>query len=82
MITLFKEKTKNLLGDHDYEEKIRHMNFKKRIEWFIDNKHVLSQNDKWEAFHDICFDYDVDKQKLLNTINALIRKNGKSVWLP
>ena len=82
MFTLFKEKekSKNLLEDHDYEEKIRHMNFKKRIEWFVDNKHLLGQNDKWEAFYDICDDYDVADKTLLNTINALIRKKGKSVW--
>lgn len=81
MSTLFreKEKTKTLLEDHDYEEKIRHMNFKKRIEWFVDNKHLMGQNDKWEAFYDICSDYDVDSNKLLNTINGLIRKLGKSV---
>lgn len=82
MFTLFKEKekSKNLLEDHDYEQKVRHMNFKKRIEWFVDNKHLMLQSDKWEAFYDICFDYGVDEGKLLNTINALIRKKGKSVW--
>lgn len=81
MFSLFKEKekTKTLLEEHDYEEKIRGMNFKKRIEWFVDNKHLMSQNDKWEAFYDICEDYDVGHTKLLNTVNALIRKKGKSI---
>lgn len=72
---------KNLLEEHDYQEKVRHMKFKTRIEWFIDNKFKMSQNEKWDAFYDIAEDYAIDINKLLNTINKRIREKGKSLYM-
>lgn len=71
---------KTLLEEHDYEEKVRHMNFKTRVEWFIDNKYSMRSVEKWQAFYDIADDYDVDSDRLLKTINKRIREKGNSVW--
>lgn len=80
MTEVLEKQRKNLLEDFDYEEKIRVLNLNKRIEWFIDNKPLMSQNEKWDAFNDIIEDYDVDSEVLLKRINNVIRKKGLSVW--
>lgn len=80
MTETIEKNKKNLLEELDYEEKVRVLNLNKRIEWFVDNKKQMSQNEKWEAFQDICEDYDllIDFQvdNLIKRINNLIRKKG------
>lgn len=71
---------KSLLEDIDYEQKVRVLNLNKRVEWFIDNKKHMSQNEKWDAFYDIIEDFEVDRNILMSRINNLIRKKGLSVW--
>lgn len=80
MTQVLEKKTKSLLEEIDYEEKIRVLNLNKRIEWFVDNKKSMGQSDKWEAFYDIQEDYDIDVDVLKKRINNVIRKNGLSVW--
>ena len=80
MTQVLEKQTKSLLEDIDYEEKIRVLNLNKRIEWFVDNKKTMGQSEKWEAFYDICEDYDIDEDALKKRINNLIRKKGLSVW--
>jgi hypothetical protein len=80
MTEVLEKQRKSLLEDIDYEEKIRILNLNKRIEWFVDNKPIMSQNEKWDAFYDIVEDYEVDKEVLLKRINNVIRKKGLSVW--
>jgi hypothetical protein len=80
MTKVLEKQRKSLLEDIDYEEKIRILNLNKRIEWFVDNKHIMSQNEKWDAFYDIVEDYDIDKDVLIKRINNVIRKKGLSVW--
>lgn len=80
MTEVLEKQRKSLLEDIDYEEKIRILNLNKRIEWFVDNKPIMSQNEKWDAFYDIVEDYDVNKDVLLKRINNVIRKKGLSVW--
>jgi len=80
MTKVLEKQRKSLLEDIDYEEKIRILNLNKRIEWFVDNKHIMSQNEKWDAFYDIVEDYDIDKDVLIKRINNVIRKRGLSVW--
>jgi hypothetical protein len=80
MTEVLEKLRKSLLEDIDYEEKIRVLNLNKRIEWFVDNKPIMSQNEKWDAFYDIVEDYDVNKDVLLKRINNVIRKKGLSVW--
>lgn len=72
---LVKETKKNLLEAHDYDEKIRHLTLRKRMQWFIDNKPNMSQNEKWDAFNDMYQDHDVDYSTLIKRVNALIRSN-------
>jgi hypothetical protein len=79
MTEVLEKLRKSLLEDIDYEEKIRILNLNKRIEWFVDNKHIMSQNEKWDAFYDIVEDYDIDKDVLIKRINNVIRKRGLSV---
>ncbi len=80
MIKVLEKQTKSLLGEIDYEEKIRVLNLNKRIEWFVENKRSMGQSDKWEAFYDIQEDYDIGVDVLKGRINNLIRKKGLSVW--
>lgn len=81
MTEVLERKRKNLLEAHDYEEKVRVLNLSKRIEWFVENKKFMSQNEKWSAFFDIVEDYDIlDEDVLKKRINNLIRKKGLSVW--
>lgn len=80
MTEVIEKRKKSLLEEHDYEEKIRYLNLKKRIEWFIDNKKQMSQNEKWDAFNDIVEDFEVDRSVLMDRVNNLIRKKGLSVW--
>jgi hypothetical protein len=80
MTKVLEKQRKSLLEDIDYEEKIRILNLNKRIEWFVDNKPIMSQNEKWDAFYDIIEDYDIDKDVLIKRINNVIRKKGLSVW--
>jgi hypothetical protein len=80
MTKVLEKQRKSLLEDIDYEEKIRILNLNKRIEWFVDNKPIMSQNEKWDAFYDIVEDYDIDKDVLIKRINNVIRKKGLSVW--
>jgi membrane carboxypeptidase/penicillin-binding protein PbpC len=77
---VLEKKRKSLLEDHDYEEKVRVLNLNKRIEWFVDNKPLMSQNEKWYAFYDIHEDYEIDVEVLKKHINNVIRKKGLSVW--
>jgi hypothetical protein len=79
MTKVLEKQRKSLLEDIDYEEKIRILNLNKRIEWFVDNKPIMSQNEKWDAFYDIVEDYDIDKDVLIKRINNVIRKRGLSV---
>ena len=75
----YKQK-KSLLEDHDYEEKVRVLNLNKRFAWFIENKKFMSQNEKWDAFYDICEDFDVyTKDRLMQMINNTIRRKGSDV---
>ena len=80
MTKVLEKQRKSLLEDIDYEEKIRILNLNKRIEWFVDNKPIMPQNEKWDAFYDIVEDYDIDKDVLIKRINNVIRKRGLSVW--
>jgi hypothetical protein len=80
MTQTIEKQRKSLLEDIDYEEKIRVLNLNKRIEWFVDNKPLMSQNEKWDAFYDIHEDYDIDVEVLKKRINKVIRKKGLSVW--
>ncbi len=77
---VLEKQRKNLLEELDYEDKIRVLNLNKRIEWFVDNKMQMSQNEKWEAFYDIQEDYDINVDVLKKRINNLIRKKELSVW--
>lgn len=77
--TLEKQK-KSLLEDYDYEEKVRVLSLKKRIDWFIHNKPSMSQCEKWDAFRDMYHDYDVEWSRLIEMVNNRIRKKGLSVW--
>lgn len=81
MINSIEKVKRSLLEEHDYEEKVRVLNLNKRIEWFVDNKRQMSQNEKWEAFYDICSDYDINSETLKKRVNNLIRKKGLSVWV-
>jgi hypothetical protein len=80
MTEVIGKKKKSLLEEHDYEEKVRVLNLNKRVEWFVDNKKQMSRNEKWDAFHDIVEDFEVDSKLLMQRINNLIRKKGLSVW--
>jgi len=80
MTKVIEKKKKSLLEEHDYEEKVRVLNLNKRVEWFVDNKKQMSRNEKWDAFHDIVEDFEVDSKLLMQRINNLIRKKGLSVW--
>lgn len=80
MTQTIEKQRKSLLEDIDYEEKIRVLNLNKRIEWFVDNKPLMSQNEKWDAFYDIHEDYEIDVEVLKKRINNVIRKKGLSVW--
>jgi hypothetical protein len=80
MMEVLEKQRKNLLEELDYEDKIRVLNLNKRIEWFVDNKMQMSQNEKWEAFYDIQEDYDINVDVLKKRINNLIRKKELSVW--
>ncbi len=78
METLERKKKKNLLEEFDYEEKIRHLSLKKRIDWFVQNKKQMGQAEKWEAFDDIMEDYELnDRNMLIERINRIIRKIKK-----
>lgn len=80
METLERKRTKNLLEEFDYEEKIRHLSLKKRIEWFVQNKKNMSQCEKWEAFDDIMEDYELnDRDVLIERINRVIRSIKKDM---
>lgn len=70
---------RSFLEEIDYEEKIRVLNLNKRIEWFVENKKFMSQNEKWDAFYDIHEDYEIDVEVLKKRVNNLIRKKGLSV---
>ena len=71
------KRKKSLLEDHDYEEKVRVLNLNKRILWFIDTKPGMSQNEKWDAFHDICEDFDTfTSDRLMQLVNNTIRRKG------
>lgn len=80
MMQVLEKLKKSLLEDIDYEQKVRVLNLNKRVEWFIDNKKHMSQNEKWDAFYDIIEDFEVDRNILMSRINNLIRKKGLSVW--
>jgi hypothetical protein len=80
MTKVIEKQKKSLLEDIDYEEKVRVLNLNKRIEWFVDNKVSMFQNEKWEAFYDIVEDYDIDVDVLKKRVNNVIRKKGLSVW--
>ena len=80
MTQTIEKQRKSLLEDIDYEEKIRVLNLNKRIEWFVDNKPLMSQNEKWNAFYDIHEDYEIDVEVLKKRINNVIRKKGLNVW--
>ena len=75
---ILEKQKKNLLEEYDYEEKIRHLSLKKRIEWFVENKKYMGQNAKWDAFYDIVEDYDIsNSDALIERINKVIRANMK-----
>ena len=80
MTEVLEKQRKSLLEDIDYEEKIRILNLNKRIEWFVDNKKLMPQNEKWDAFYDIIEDYDIDKDVLIKRINNVIRKKDMNIW--
>ena len=80
MTQVIEKRKKSLLEEHDYEEKVRVLNLNKRVEWFVDNKRQMSQNEKWDAFHDIVEDFEINKSLLMQRVNNLIRKKGLSVW--
>lgn len=76
-----KQRPRNLLEDHDYEEKVRILTLNKRIEWFIENKPHMGQNEKWDAFYHICDDFGgYTEDRLMQMINNTIRRKGLSVW--
>lgn len=79
MTAVIEKRKKSLLEEYDYEQKVRLMSLKKRIDWFITNKPQMSQNEKWEAFQDMYDDYEVDRDRLLQMVNNEIRKRGLSV---
>lgn len=76
MTQVIEKRKKSLLEEHDYEEKVRVLNLNKRVEWFVDNKRQMSQNEKWDAFHDIVEDFEINKSLLMQRVNNLIRKKG------
>lgn len=80
MTQVIEKQKKSLLEEYDYEEKVRVLTLKKRIDWFVDNKSSMGQSEKWEAFYDIHEDYNVGTDVLKRMINAVIRKKGLSVW--
>jgi len=74
------QKKRSILEDYDYEEKVRLLSLNKRIEWFIDNKPDMSQNDKWDAFYHICDDFEgYTEERMKQMINNSIRHKGLSV---
>lgn len=77
---ILEKKKKSLLEDYDYEEKVRVLSLKKRIDWFIDNKSSMTQGEKWDAFRDMYHDYNVEWSRLIEMVNVRIRKRGLSVW--
>jgi hypothetical protein len=77
---VLEKRRKSLLEDYDYEQKIRLLSLKKRIDWFVTSKPFMSQCEKWEAFDDMQEDYDVNRERLIEMINREIRKRGLSVW--
>ena len=79
MTEVIERHKKSLLEEYDYEEKVRILNLKTRIDWFVENKQNMSQGEKWEAFDDILEDYSVARQRLIVMINAVIRKKGLSI---
>ena len=80
METLERKKKKSLLEEIDYEEKVRQLNLKKRIEWFVQNKKNMGQCEKWEAFDDIMEDYELgDRSMLIERINRVIRAAKKEM---
>lgn len=80
MTQVIEKRKKSLLEEYDYEQKIRVLTLKKRIDWFVENKHSMGQCEKWEAFDDIFEDYTVARPRLIEMINAIIRKKGLSAW--
>lgn len=76
MTEVIEKRKKSLLEEHDYEEKVRVLNLNKRVEWFVDNKRQMSQNEKWDAFYDIVEDFEINKSLLMQRVNNLIRKKG------
>lgn len=77
MMEVLDKKKKNLLEEHDYQEKIRVLSFNRRLEWFVDNKKFMSQNEKWDAFYDICEDNPgYSSERIMQMINNLIRRKG------
>lgn len=71
---------KGILEEYDYEQKIRVLSFNDRVDWFIDNKKFMTINEKWDAFYDICEDYDdYSSGRIMQIINMVIRKQGLSV---
>lgn len=75
-MTIDIEHKPSILEEYDYEQKVRHLSLKSRIDWFIQNKSNMSQNEKWDAFYDICEDYDLDFNQALKMTNKKIRKLG------
>lgn len=79
MMEVIEKNQKTLLEDFDYAEKVRHLNLRKRIEWFIVNKKQMTQCEKWDAFYDIMEDYDIgDRDALIERINKVIRRENKN----
>jgi hypothetical protein len=78
---LEKRKQRSILEDYDYEQKVRILTLNKRIEWFIDNKPFMGQNEKWDAFYHICDDFEgYTQERLIQMINNTIRRKGLGVW--
>ena len=46
MMEVIEKNQKTLLEDFDYAEKVRHLNLRKRVEWFIVNKKQMTQCEK------------------------------------
>lgn len=80
MMEVIEKQKKSLLEDYDYEEKVRMLTLKKRIDWFVDNKPSMSQNEKWDAFRDMYEDYETDWFRLIDMVNSVIRKKGLGVY--
>lgn len=80
MTKVLEKQKKSLLEDYDYEQKVRLLSLRKRIDWFIDNKPQMSQCEKWEAFQDMYDDYDVEWNRLIDMVNIQIRKKGLSYY--